>query len=137
MRISREQMFKEIVQIIAQRSTCKRASVGAILIKDYRIISTGYNGAPHGAQHCLDAGCNETENGCDRTVHAEANAVAFAAKNGIATEGSSLYTTVAPCYTCAKLLINAGIDIVYFLNDYRNMDGLKILISCGVEYAHL
>lgn len=133
-RISRDFMFAKIAYIVAARSTCPRARVGAVLVKDNRIISTGYNGAPSGLHHCDDFGCEIDDNGsCTRTVHAEANVIAFAAKNGIPTQGSTLYTTVAPCYTCAKLLINAGVKEVVYMEPYRLDDGLRILADCGVE----
>lgn len=139
-RLSRKSLFRGIIQLLSMRSTCGRACVGSILVKDNRIISTGYNGAPKGMPHCDDegVGCHLNEEGaCDRTVHAEANVVAFAARNGIATEGSTLYTTMAPCYTCSKLLINAGIKKVYYIFDYRKTDGVDLLRSLGVECEYL
>jgi len=132
-RIDRDTMFIMIAMIVAKRSTCQRLKVGAVLVKDYRPISTGYNGAPSGLPHCDEVGC-EMENGaCVRTVHAEANAIAFAAKNGISTQGSILYTTNAPCYTCAKLIINAGVSEVVFKTEYRREEGVNLLESCGIK----
>lgn len=133
MRINRETMFMRIANIVSERSTCSRLKVGAVLVKDSRIISTGYNGASKGLTHCDDSGC-EMENGsCIRTVHAETNVIAFAAKNGITTDGAILYTTHAPCYSCAKLLVNAGISKVVFENEYRIKKGLRLLEECGVH----
>lgn len=135
-RISRPELFMKIAELLADRSTCSRLRVGAVLVKESRIISTGYNGAPQDLPHCDDVGC-ELEKGtgaCIRTVHAEANVIAFAAKSGIATDGATLYTTHAPCYTCAKLLVNAGIKKVIYGKDYRIRKGLELLDDCGVEF---
>ena len=133
MRISRTEMFIDIIKAISKRSTCSTKRVGAILVKDNRIISTGYNGSPQGTEHCEDNGCLIENEACIRTVHAESNVIAFAAKYGIATEGSALYTTMAPCFTCAKLIINAGISHVYYIEPYRSRQGLKALKHAGVE----
>jgi len=133
MRINRETMFMRIANIVSERSTCSRLKVGAVLVKDSRIISTGYNGAPKGLPHCEDSGCEMENDSCIRTVHAEANVIAFAAKNGIVTDGATLYTTTAPCYTCSKLLVNAGISKVVFENEYRIKKGLRLLEECGVH----
>lgn len=137
MRITREQMFTDIIKVLAQRSTCGHKRVGAVLAQDNRIISTGYNGPPKGSPHCDDVGCKVENRACIRTVHAEANVIAFAARHGIATEGSTLYTTASPCFTCAKLLINAGIAEVYYIEEYRLKDGVKALIESGVKVGRL
>lgn len=138
MRITREEAFSEIVKTIARRSTCPRRSVGAILVRGGRILSTGYNGAPSGLPHCTDAGCIlGPDGGCIRVVHAEVNAIAFAAREGIRTEGSTLRTTVSPCLSCAKLIINAGISEVVSLERYRDRSGQDLLESAGVKcYWH-
>ena len=137
-RISRDHLFATIIQAVSQRSTCTRARVGAILVKNNRVISTGYNGSPSGTPHCTEAGCIlNSEGACIRTVHAEANLIAFAAKNGENTDGASLYTTLAPCLDCAKLIVNAGIKKVYFQVPYRNTDGLDLLSDSGIEVYSL
>lgn len=119
--------------VISARGTCTRAFVGAVLAKEGRIISTGYVGAPSGLPHCSDVGDQiGADGGCTRTVHAEANAIAFAARAGTSTEGSELYCTHSPCLGCAKLIINAGITAVYFENYYRELDGLALLDDAGV-----
>ena len=133
MRMSRETMFMRIAGIVSERSTCSRLKVGAVLVKDSRIIATGYNGAPKGLPHCDDVGCEMDNGACTRTSHAEANVIAFAARNGIATEGATLYTTHAPCYSCAKLLVNAGIQKIVFGKEYRIKKGLRLLEECGVH----
>ena len=138
MRISREDMFTDIIKVMAQRSTCRTKSVGALLARNNRIISTGYNGAPRGMSHCDDVGCQKDRTGaCIRTTHAEANVIAFAARYGISTEGTVLYTTVSPCFTCAKLIINAGIMAVFYIEDYRVPAGLRILEEAGVKIGRL
>jgi dCMP deaminase len=122
--------------LFAERATCKRGKVGAVLVKDDRIISTGYNGAPPGMPHCTDVGCDElilfekipgilmpqfepVELGCQRTIHAEANVLLYAARHGIPTEGAHLYCTYSPCERCALLLANAGIKKLIYDKPYR------------------
>jgi dCMP deaminase len=127
----------EVARAIAERGTCERGFVGAVIAKDGRIISTGYVGAPSGASHCLDEGCEiGTHNGCTRTVHAEANAIAFAARHGISTEASTIYTTLAPCYECAKLIINAGVERLVYEVNYRDIRGLTLLERTGLAVEH-
>lgn len=138
-RISRDTMFMEIAHTLARRSTCTRAQVGAVLVRDNRIISTGYAGAPSGMAHCLDIGCDvntnlpEKDQHCMRTVHAEANVIAFAARYGIKTDGATLYCTHRPCENCAKLLINAGIKEVIYLANYGATSGLDLLTLAGIN----
>lgn len=118
-----DQYFMELARLVATRSTCLRRQVGAVLVRDKTILATGYNGAPRGLAHCGElGGCYRDKMGIKpgegydkcRAVHAEQNAVAQAARVGVATEGSTLYVTTYPCGTCAKLAINAGVQrIVY------------------------
>jgi dCMP deaminase len=132
-RTDREFVLMRTAQLYASRSTCLRAQVGAILARDGRIISTGYNGAPSGISHCSEGnGCMIFGPPCIRTVHAEANCIAYAAKWGISTDGAWLYTTHSPCNDCAKLLINAGIARVVYLNEYRYLEPLEFLMTAGV-----
>lgn len=127
MRISRNQMFEQILRVVAKRSTCVKPNA-ALITKDGRIISVGYNGAPKGQPHCIEIGCLEDEHGgCIRTIHAEQNAIAFAARYGINTDGASLYSTSSPCYSCAKLIINSGIKEVVYLDEYRDLTGIILL----------
>ena len=123
----------------SRRGTCPRAYVGAVLAVDGRTVSSGYNGAPAGMPHCdcapLVPGLDVDDSmgaGCPDAVHAEANAVAFAARNGIATAGSTLYTTLTPCVVCARLLINAGVVRVVAVDRYRVSDGEDLLRAAGV-----
>ena len=121
--------------MVSKRSTCSRRQVGALAEKDGRVLVTGYNGAPSGFPHCIDReGCRLDERGgCLDAVHAEANLIAFAAKHGISLEGATVYTTCAPCLDCAKLLINAGIKKVLYLEEYRDTRGKDLLIQAGVK----
>jgi len=134
MRPTREATFMEMANVLAERSTCDRAHVGVVIVKDNRIISTGYCGSPKGRPHCEDVGCLiGPDGGCIRTVHAEANAIAFAAKHGVSLEGSTLFTTLAPCYACSKLIINAGIIQVVYGEPYRDENGIALLRESGLN----
>ncbi len=135
-----DQALINIAGIIGESGTCSRLQVGAVLTVDRRIISTGYNGAAAGMRHCLHAetipydqdGTNDGK-GCKISVHAEANVIAFAARHGVQTFASVLYTTHSPCVTCARLLINAGIEEVIYEHDYRDPEGLYQLKEAGVK----
>lgn len=133
-RPNRDEWLMRLVTIVSTRGTCNRAQVGALVVRDGRIISTGYVGSPAGLPHCLDAGDEiGDDGGCTRTVHAEANAIAFAARYGTSTEGSELYCTHSPCLNCAKLIINAGIRKFVFEHPYRDARGLALLEAAGVD----
>ena len=121
-RPSIDEYFMDMAQLVSTRSTCIRRSVGAVIVKEKRLLSTGYNGSPKGTQHCEKIGCirdqmnipSGTRHELCRGVHAEQNAVAQAAYFGVSVKDSTLYTTTYPCSMCAKILINAGIkEIVY------------------------
>ena len=122
-----------IAMILSERGTCDRKQVGAVIVRDGRCVSWGYNGAPPGAPHCDEndhgwAGMAEPYGiGCRNATHAEANALAFAAKQGISTDDGTLYVTVAPCDNCSRLLIAAGISNVYYHEEYRDRTGLEVL----------
>ncbi|TYB31938.1 MAG: cytidine deaminase [Candidatus Mcinerneyibacterium aminivorans] len=137
--------FFNITKLVAQRSTCLRRSVGALLVKNKRILATGYNGAPSGLEHCIDVGCmrqelnipsGEKQEIC-RGTHAEQNALMQAAKFGISVEGSSVYVTHFPCITCSKLLINAGISEVKYINDYPDDLSRKMLENADIKVERL
>jgi len=133
-RISRDELLIRIADIVAGRGTCNRAAVGAVISMGGRIISTGYVGAPSGLPHCTSVGCDPSNStGCLRTVHAEANAIAFAARNGIATGDAELHCTHSPCNSCAKLIINSGIRRVVFDSEYRDREPLKLLEMAGIQ----
>ena len=127
-RPSWHQYFLTITRQVAERSTCKRAKVGAVIVRDKNILATGYNGAPAGMPHCLDVGCliytsktpaGETEENCFRTIHAEINAIAQAAKNGANIRDADIYITHTPCIHCLKVLVNTGIRRVFYEHEYK------------------
>ena len=132
-RVSWEHYFMQIAEQVATRSTCERKFVGAVIVRDKMILSTGYNGSIRGLPHCEEAG-HEMENGhCIRTVHAEANAIVQAARNGVAIENADIYVTASPCYYCFKLIANAGIKRVYYKDFYRDEHILKHAKEAGIE----
>lgn len=137
-RPSRDNVLMEVARVFSFRGTCTRAYVGAVLAQEGRVIASGYVGAPAGSRHCLDVGCEEgNHGGCTRTVHAESNAIAFAARYGVSTNKADLYTTTSPCNDCAKLIINAGIKRVIYHKAYRDPRGLRLLEETGVEVVKL
>lgn len=121
-RPSMDEYFMEMAKLVSKRSTCLRRKVGAVIVKDKRLLSTGYNGSPRGTRHCEELGCirvqmnipSGTRHELCRGVHAEQNAVTQAAYFGVSVKDATIYTTTFPCSMCAKILINAGIrEIVY------------------------
>lgn len=136
-RISRDEMFMEMATALAKRSTCQRAQVGALIVDEGRIISCGYNGPISGEPECREVGgC--LGSGCDRSIHAELNAILFAAKAGIGVEGCTLYCTMSPCLQCSQAIVNCGIERVVYKKLYRIRDGLdllqKHLVRCDQLY---
>jgi dCMP deaminase len=121
-RIPWNQYFMLQAVLLSMRSTCERLSVGAILVRDRRIIAGGYNGSVSGDVHCIDEGCYLVDGHCLRTIHAEMNAVLQCAKFGAATEGAEIYVTDFPCLQCTKMLLQAGIKKIYYLRNYHNDD---------------
>jgi len=121
--------YMDLARFFGSHSTCERLHVGAVIVRDKRVIVTGYNGAPSGLLHCE----HDDLAPCTRAVHAEANAIAFAAKHGLALDGSVLYTTTSPCVACAQLIINAGIKELYYDVWYRDNTGLRILDEAGIK----
>jgi dCMP deaminase len=109
----------DIASLASTRSTCDRKWVGAVIVKDRGILTTGYNGSMVGAPHCDDVGHLMIDGHCTRTVHAEMNAIAQAAKNGITIDGADLYVTVRPCWNCFRVIANTGIKNVYYAEEYR------------------
>ena len=138
--------FMEIATVVATRSTCDRRHVGAVIVRDKTILSTGYNGAPAGFPECDGVGHQLVDVGgrpsCIRTAHAEANAIAQAARNGVAVEGATVYTTSSPCYECMKLIVNSGIKHVVFGEEYDSRGGLSktacdLMLSVGITVLSL
>lgn len=130
-RIDRDTMYLEMCYIMSQRGGCLRAFVACIITRDNRILSSGYNGPPKGQEPCNKTNCN-LEESCKRAVHAETNAIAFAAKNGIILNGATLYCIYAPCLSCAQLIVPTGITRVVYDKEYRSEEGLKFLEKAGV-----
>lgn len=124
-----------IAHIFAQRSTCNRLHVGAVIARDGRILSTGYNGPAAGMPHCEHD--MTAEEPCQVAVHAEANAIAWAAREGVATNNAQLYVTHSPCIHCAKLIINAGLTIVYYGELFRDVAGIDYLKEAGLSIGHV
>ncbi len=126
-----------IAQQVATRSTCDRKHIGAVIVRDKTILSTGYNGSIRGLAHCDDVG-HMMENGhCVRTVHAEANAIAQAAKNGVNLNQSEIYITASPCWTCFKLVANAGIIKVVYGEFYRDERMFEAAKQANIQLKHL
>ena len=119
-RVSWDEYFMNISRVVATRATCDRKHVGAVLVRDKTILSTGYNGSIRGLPHCTEAGHMMEDGHCVATVHAEANAIIQAAKNGVRIDGAELYTTASPCWSCFKLIANAGIRAIYYGEFYRD-----------------
>jgi dCMP deaminase len=125
--------FMKIAMQVATRSTCDRKHVGAVIVKDKTILSTGYNGSVRGMPHCDDVG-HTMENGhCIATVHAEANAIIQAAKNGVAVDKADIYVTASPCWHCFKLIANSGIKRIFYYEFYRDEHVIKIAKQAGIE----
>lgn len=132
-RVDWDTYFMNIAEQVASRSTCDRKFVGAVIVREKNILSTGYNGSIRGLPHCDEVG-HEMENGhCMRTVHAEANAIIQAARHGININGATLYTTASPCYNCFKLMVNAGIKKICYGEFYRDERSIAIAKELGIE----
>jgi dCMP deaminase len=136
-----DQYFLQLARQAATRSTCLRRQVGAVLVRDRRVLATGYNGAPRGVAHCLEVGCLRDELGIPsgerqelcRAIHAEQNALIQAAVHGVAVEGATLYTTLQPCILCAKMLINAGVREIHYVEGYPDDFSRQLLDEAGVS----
>lgn len=159
-RIPRTDLFYGIAELYGKRSTCPRAQVGAVAVREGRVVAAGYNGAPAGHKHCTEVGCElhytyigegapdawalkdgrveigvtpeDSEEHCTRSVHAEANLVSWAAREGIRLRGTQIYLTHTPCEHCSKLLINAGVEEVRILNQYGHEGGTKLLFASDI-----
>ena len=117
--------FMDIASLASTRSTCDRKWVGAVIVRDRGILTTGYNGSMVGAPHCDDVGHLMIDGHNTRTVHAEMNAIAQAAKNGIMIDGADLYVTARPCWNCFRVIANSGIEKVYYSEEYRPDDNIN------------
>lgn len=150
-RMSRDKMLMDVASVVSERGTCSRLQVGVVISRDGRIIVTGYNGAPAGIEHCdhicdcfhvmpkswteltsHDPECKSLQP-CTVSSHAEQNAIAFAAKHGLALDQSELHVTHGPCLACARSIINAGIQKVTYVEEFRDSSGVDLLRLAGVE----
>ena len=136
-RISWKNYFMNIAREVATRSTCSRKHVGAVIVRDKTILSTGYNGSIKSLPHCDDAGCDMVDGHCVRTSHAEANAIVQAAKNGVGIDQSKIYVTASPCYDCFKLIANAGINTIYYEEFYRDQRIIDRSKEVGIQLVSL
>ena len=140
-----DEYFLNLVELVGSRGTCDRGRSGCVVVKDKRIITTGYVGSPMGSGHCDDLGHEmhtvvqengETSQHCIRTTHAEQNAIVNAARFGAALDGATLYCHMTPCYVCAKMIINAGIKRVVCNKDYhKGQRSKEIFKEAGVDYV--
>ncbi len=122
----------EIARTVATRATCPRARVGAVLTRERRILTTGYNGAPRGVPHCLDVGCTMVDGHCLRATHAEANAIVQGALHGVSLAGATAYCTHQPCASCSKLLISAGVTRIVYCDAYPDPVAEMLLNEANV-----
>ncbi len=136
-RPSWDEYFMRIAHEVATRSTCPRLAVGAVVVKDKRILTTGYNGSPAGMPHCEDVGCLilivDGRKSCQRTLHAEQNAIIQAAYHGVSVRGSTVYCTHQPCLLCVKMIMNAGIEEIYYAGGYPDPLALEIAADGGLK----
>ena len=135
-RIPWDQYFMAQSLLLSLRSTCTRLSVGATIVRDKRIIAGGYNGSVTDDVHCIDDGCYLVDNHCVRTIHAEMNAILQCAKFGVETDGAEIYVTHFPCLQCTKMILQAGIKKIHYMEDYRNDDYAINLIKQAGATVH-
>jgi dCMP deaminase len=126
-----------IAREVATRSTCDRKHVGAVIVRDKMILTSGYNGSIRGLAHCDDEGHLMEDGHCVRTVHAEANAIVQAARNGVRLEGGDIYVTASPCFGCFKMVANAGLLRIVFGEFYRDQRIFELSRQLGIELVHL
>jgi dCMP deaminase len=136
-RASWDEYFMAIGRVASTRSTCDRKHVGAVVVRDRMILATGYNGSIRGLAHCDDEGHMMEDGHCVRTVHAEANAIVQAARNGVRLENADIYVTASPCFGCFKLIANAGIRRIVFGEFYRDERIFKLSEMLGIQLEHL
>jgi dCMP deaminase len=143
-RLSWDQYFLNITRQVAERSTCTRAKVGAVIVRERSILASGYNGAPSGLPHCTEVGClvyqsrtpdGQLEENCYRTIHAEINAIAQAAKNGVSIRDADIYVTHTPCIHCLKVLINTGIKRIFYDREYK-LETVRELLGTSEVQLH-
>ena len=131
--------FMRMASVASTLATCPRKSVGAVIVRNKRIVATGYNGSIGGQPHCEDAGCMMEDGHCIRTIHSEANAILQAARTGMNIEGCAIYVTASPCFNCFKLIANSGLVAIYFgefyrekrIHDYAEKAGIALIEDCA------
>ena len=136
-RASWDEYFMSIAQVVATRSTCERKYVGAVIVRNKTILSTGYNGSIRGLPHCTEAGHMMEDGHCVATIHAETNAILQAARNGVMIDGASIYVTASPCWNCFKQLANAGITRICYGEFYRATRSIEVATAVGIELIHV
>ena len=136
-RVSWDEYFMNIARTVATRSTCSRKFVGAVIVRDRTILSTGYNGSIRGMPHCDEVGHMMEDGHCVRTIHAEINAIIQAAKHGTAITGAAIYVTASPCWNCFKAIANAGITRIVFGEFYRDERIFEVAQAIGIELVDL
>ncbi len=136
-RPSWDEYFLKLAMLVSERATCPRMHCGCVLVRDKRILATGYNGSIPGEPHCEDVGCYIVDNHCVRTIHAEINALSQCAQQGISTQGATAYVTNMPCTNCTKALIAAGIKRVVIFSDYHDTLAEEFFAAAKVELVRL
>jgi dCMP deaminase len=136
-RLPWDDYFMTIAQVVASRSTCDRKHVGAVIVRDRTILSTGYNGSIRGMPHCDEVGHLMESGHCVATIHAEANALVQSARNGVNIAGASIYITASPCWSCFKLIANASIAAIYYGEFYRDERIFEVAKTLGIELRHV
>jgi dCMP deaminase len=136
-RASWDDYFMSIARVVSTRSTCQRKYVGAVIVRNRTILSTGYNGSIRGMPHCIDVGHMMENDHCVATIHAEANAILQAARNGVTIEGSTIYVTASPCWNCFKACANAGIVRICYGEFYRDDRIFDVAHKCDIELVHI
>ena len=136
-RVNWENYFMNIAKQVATRSTCDRKHVGAVIVRDRTILSTGYNGSIRGMPHCDEVGHLMEEGHCVATIHAETNAILQAAKNGVMVDGAEVFITASPCWNCFKMLANAGIKKIYYGEFYRDERSFDVAKKLGIQLINI
>ncbi len=145
-RLGWHEYFMNVAHLISRRATCTRGHIGAVIVRENSILSTGYNGAPSGLPHCNDTNCRiyksthpdgTTEENCVNTIHAEINAIAQAAKHGVSIKDSDIYITASPCIHCLKVLINVGIKTIYYDKPYKIQHIDELLTLSGIRLVQV
>jgi len=147
-RLGWHEYFMSVAHLISRRATCTRGHIGAVIVRDHNILSTGYNGAPSGLPHCNETNCRiyrsthpdgTVEENCVNTIHAEINAIAQAAKHGVSIKDADIYITASPCIHCLKVLINVGIKTIYYDKPYKieHIDELLRLSGIRLVQVHV